>query len=120
MQSFKLIDGDLAFDSTGDLVMIDGPEELAQCCEISLGTNGGEWFLNPDMGIDFSLFLGKNLNQEQMRDEITRGLLQDDRIASVEEVTFNPNGTTRVQEITFRATAVTGEVIQREVNIGAD
>ncbi|MCJ8015219.1 DUF2634 domain-containing protein [Paenibacillus sp. KQZ6P-2] len=120
MQSFKLEDGDLVFDSTGDLVMIEGELELAQCAEIALGTNTGEWFLNPGIGIDFGLFLGKNLNQEQMRDEIARGLLQDNRIVRVDEVILKQDKAERVQEITFKATANTGEVIQKEVKIGAD
>ncbi|MGN7493557.1 DUF2634 domain-containing protein [Paenibacillus sp. SAF-054] len=99
--------------------MIEGEIELAQCGEIALGTNLGEWFLNPEMGIDFGLFLGKNLNQEQMRDEIRRCLLQDERISRVDEVIFRQDKRSRIQEIAFKATAVTGELIQREVSIGA-
>ncbi|MDR9857880.1 DUF2634 domain-containing protein [Paenibacillus sp. VCA1] len=120
MQSFKLIDGDIVFNSSGDLEMIDGDEELAQCCDIALGTNTGEWFLNPEMGIDFSLFLGKHLSEEQMRDEINRGLLQEERISSVNEIVFNPDEKSRVMEVSFVATKADGEGIQSEVKIGAD
>ncbi|GAB6990848.1 DUF2634 domain-containing protein [Paenibacillus pini] len=120
MQSFKLTEGDIEFDSTGNIVMIDGEQELAQCCEIGIGTNTGEWFLNPGLGITFSLFLGKHLNNEEMRSELTRGLLQEERIKSVEDITFDADERSRVMTVSFKATGISGELIHSEgVTIGA-
>lgn len=120
MQSLKLVNGDIQFDEHGELIMVDGDEELAQCCEIALGTNKGEWFLNPEMGIDFRLFLGKSPNEEVMRDELARGLLQEDRIESLDDATFDMNRTARIMTVSFTATGTNGETIRQEgVNIGA-
>lgn len=121
MQSFKLTaDGDLEFDSSGNLVMIEGDEELAQCCRVAIGTNEGEWFLNPEIGLAFRLFLGKLASQEEMRNELTRALLQEERIESVDDVTFKVDRAARLLTVTFTATGTNGEVIQQEgVSINA-
>lgn len=115
MQSFKLTaDGDLEFDSRGDLVMVEGDEELAQCCRVSIGTNEGEWFLNPEIGLAFRLFLGKLASEEEMRNELTRALLQEERIESVDDVTFSVDRAARLLTVTFKATGTSGEIIQQE------
>ncbi|ALA41371.1 DUF2634 domain-containing protein [Paenibacillus peoriae] len=115
MQSFKLTaDGDLEFDSRGDLVMVEGDEELAQCCRVALGTNEGEWFLNPDIGLAFRLFLGKLASEEEIRNELTRALLQEERIESVDDVTFKVDRAARLLTVTFKATGTSGEIIQQE------
>ncbi|WP_422659124.1 DUF2634 domain-containing protein [Paenibacillus sp. EC2-1] len=119
MQSLKLMDGDLQFDDSGELLVVEDTEELAQCCAISLGTRTGEWFLNPDLGIDFDLFTGKDVNEEEMRDELNRALLEDDRIESVEEITFSMDRKSRVMTVAFLATGTNGEVVEQEgVKIG--
>lgn len=120
MISLKVDDtGDLVF-SGGELEMIEGPEELAQCCRLGIGTNKREWFLNPDMGINFNLFLGKQVDKAQMRDELAAGLLQDSRIQSVENIEFTINPKSRTMLVTFTATGADGETIQAEgVEIGA-
>ncbi|ODB61368.1 DUF2634 domain-containing protein [Paenibacillus polymyxa] len=115
MQSFRLTaDGDLEFDSKGELVMIEGDEELAQCCRVGLGTNEGEWFLNPEIGLAFRLFLGKRASEEEMRNELTRALLQEERIESVDDVTFSVDRAARLLTVTFKATGTSGEIIQQE------
>lgn len=120
MQSLKLVNGDIQFDEHGELLLIEGDEELAQCCSIALGTNTGEWFLNPEMGIDFSLFLGKKVNEEVMRDELARGLLQEDRIESLDDATFDIDRFARKMTVSFTATGTNGEKVQQEgVNISA-
>lgn len=120
MISLKLDEtGDLVF-SGGDLVMIEGPEELAQCGRAAIGTNKGEWFLNPDAGITFSKFLGKEINEAEMRDELTAGLLQEDRIQSVEDIDFTINRKSRTMLVNFTAVGTDGERILVEgVQIGA-
>ncbi|KAF6591043.1 DUF2634 domain-containing protein [Paenibacillus sp. EKM205P] len=115
MQSFRLTTaGDLEFDSRGDLVMVEGDEELAQCCRVAIGTNEGEWFLNPEIGLAFRLFLGKLASEEEMRNELTRALLQEERIESVDDVTFSVDRAARLLTVTFKATGTSGEIIQQE------
>jgi phage baseplate assembly protein W len=119
MQSLKLADGDLVFDENGELIMIDGAEEVAQCAELALGTNQGEWFLNPKMGIIFRAFLDKKQSEEEMREQIRQGLFQEPRIKTVETIEFTIDRKNRTIEISFQATADTGESIDEAVTIDA-
>jgi phage baseplate assembly protein W len=114
MQSFKLINGDLVVEN-GELSMVEGQEELVQCVKNVLGTNKAEWFLNPDMGIKFRSFLEKNLNEEEMREQIRQGLFQEPRIKTVDEITFEFDKPTRSMTVRFTATAVDGEKVEGEV-----
>lgn len=118
MQSLKLVNGDIVFDENGELIMIEGPEEIAQCAECVLGTNEGEWFLNLNLGIKFKKFLGKNLSEEEMREEIRKGLFQEERIKTVEEIRFSADFKNRTMDIYFVATTINGDVIKREVTVG--
>ncbi|MNO08160.1 hypothetical protein D3C81_2306770 [compost metagenome] len=55
-----------------------------------------------------------------MRDELTAGLLQEERIAAVEEIDFTINRKSRTMLVTFAATGVDGERIRAEgVLVGA-
>lgn len=121
MQSLKLDEtGDITFNASGALEMLEGASEVAQCCEICVGTNKGEWFLNPALGITFSMFLGKQVNEEEMRSELIEGLLQDERISSVDNVDFTLHPSSRTMLISFDATSIDGDLIQaKEVTVGA-
>jgi hypothetical protein len=114
VESFKLINGDLAMEH-GQLVMIDGKEELAQCAKNVLGTNKAEWFLNRGMGIKFNAFLGKELNEEEMREQIRQGLFQEPRIKTVDSINFDYDRKNRTIGVRFTATAVNGEKLEGEV-----
>lgn len=116
MQSPKLLNGDLVIDN-GELVLIDGPEELTQCCEILLGTNQGEWFLNPQIGINFSKMNGKDITEETIRQQIKKGLRQEPRIQSVDQIDVQLDKKNRVSSVSFLASGTNGEVIRKEVVI---
>ncbi|WP_289142927.1 DUF2634 domain-containing protein [uncultured Brevibacillus sp.] len=119
MQSLKLVNGDIVFDENGELIMIEGPEEVAQCAADVLGTNKKEWFLNPLKGIKFRAFLDKYQSEEEMREEIRQGLFQEPRIKTVESIHFTIDRKKRTIEIHFQATADTGERINEAVTIDA-
>lgn len=111
MQSPQLINGDLLIEHN-DLVLVDGTDELAQCCEIILGTNQGEWFLNPSLGIDFSRLNGKQISEEAVKEEIRKGLRQENRIRTIDSITVILNTKSRESQILFTATSEEGEVVQ--------
>ncbi|MGG0757886.1 DUF2634 domain-containing protein [Brevibacillus laterosporus] len=119
MQSLRLVDDDLTFDERGELVWVDQVEEIAQCVQRILSTNKGEWFLNPSMGIRFSVFFEKIPNWDKMREEIRQGIFQEPRIQTVESIDFQVNHKHRSLSIQFVATANTGEEINQEVKIDA-
>ncbi|ETT45213.1 hypothetical protein C162_21793 [Paenibacillus sp. FSL R7-269] len=119
MFTIKLDDtGDIALQS-GQLQMISGPDEIAQSCRLILGVQKGEWFLNPELGIDHKKFLGKGVSRDEMQDEIISGLLQEPRIQSVDAIEFSFNRQLRQLIVSFTATGTNGEVITMEgVEIG--
>ncbi len=115
MQSFKLVDGDLVIEEN-DFVMVSDDEELKQCCEIQLGTNKGEWFLDPDMGLTAMNFVGKTVSEDVMCAEIHEELFKEERIQTVENITFIRNTKKRVQDISFEATGTEGEEVKGAID----
>lgn len=107
----KLINGDLVIED-GELLMVEGAAEIAQCCEIIIGTNKGEWFLNPGLGIEFSKLHGKNVTEEAVREQIRAGLRQEPRIDTVESIAVVLDNRTRESKVTFVATSTNGEVVE--------
>lgn len=67
--------GDLVL-SGGDIPYISGANLEVQKTRLVLGTNKGEWVLNPDEGINFNVMLGKNPNYDQIIDTVLDGLHQ--------------------------------------------
>ena len=118
MKDLKLQHGDLVLEK-GDLVMVEGVGELRQTVYIGMQTNRGEWFLNPEIGIRHASFVGKKPNDEEMRAEIIRGAMQDERIQSVEDIRIDRDSQKRKLTATFRAVSASGESVEGEVNIGA-
>lgn len=115
MKTLGLSDGDLRFEN-GDFVMIDGPDEVAQCIEISFGTNLGEWFLNEEAGTEHMLLLEKTTDEEA-RAEVLRVLSQEERIATIDEVTVTTDTKARKRTIYYVVTLVDGVVLEREVTL---
>ena len=80
MKAFKVDDkGDLIIEN-GDLVMIDGDEEIAQSMERRLSTNKNEWFLDLDFGLDYEAIRGKGVTRDRVELAITEAIYQDERI----------------------------------------
>ncbi|CAM4013007.1 DUF2634 domain-containing protein [Mesobacillus zeae] len=90
MISPKIIDGDLVFEN-GDWIFAEGNEELVQSVEAILQTSKGEFFLEEEHGLSHSNLVGKEANQEEVRDDIIEALSQEERIASVRDITFFDN-----------------------------
>ncbi|QOS97543.1 DUF2634 domain-containing protein [Brevibacterium sp. JNUCC-42] len=120
MQSLKLVDGDVVFDANGDLVMIDGAEEFAQCLRLTLGMNKGEWFLNPELGIKCSAFLDKSQSDEEMREQIRQGLFQEPRTKTVEDIRFTLDRKKRLMDVHFVVTSIEGYRIEEGVAVHVD
>ena len=76
-RGFKLDDtGDIIVSKTGKITFTSGKDLKRQTIETVLQTNRGEWFLNPDEGINFRAILGKNVKEEIVRDEVQQGIRQ--------------------------------------------
>ena len=101
MRAPKIVDGDLVIEN-GDIVMVDGDEELAQSLEMVFRTRKGEWFLNEQFGLDFGPFLTKRFDEALATDAVAEAAAQEERIQQVESVEFERSG----RKLTVRATFV--------------
>ncbi|WP_341320818.1 DUF2634 domain-containing protein [Solibacillus sp. FSL H8-0523] len=117
MKTIDLINGDLHFEN-GDFVLIDGPEEVAQCVEISIGTNLGGWFLDESAGTEHMLLLEKTTDDEA-RSEVLRVLAQEERIDMIESVTVISDKKARKRTINYVVTLASGVVLERDVILNA-
>ena len=110
MKSFKVDkNGDLIIEN-GDLVMIDGKEEIRQSIERILTTNVGEWFLDMEFGLDYQAIQGKGKTKESIKLAITEAIYQEPRIKTVDikdsEIDIN-----RHLKVYGRATDIEGNVL---------
>lgn len=107
MESLKL-------DGTGDIVMKDGElqlvnkiDELIQTFKTLLRTNKNEWFLNPEMGFDYSVINGvKVIDEEELTFALQDVADQMDEIDRIEDVQIEHNRQTRKALIKCKAYTV--------------
>jgi phage baseplate assembly protein W len=103
---------DLVFDGQNNLAMVDGDDELVQCIRDIVTTNLGEWFLDPTHGFPRFRVLGEKFDRDRITDELVAAILQESRVQSVEEVTFDFDRKTRILHGTFRVKKRSGEVVE--------
>lgn len=120
MKTFKMIDDDLVFDDTGNLVMIDGYEEVRQSIERILTTNKNEWFLNIDFGLDYSSIRGKGKTKEEIELALREAIYQDNRITDVVFKELELNRETRNLYVNIDAVVEDNIIEGIEVNISDD
>lgn len=100
MRAPKIIDGDLVFEN-GDVVMVDGDEEIIQSVQTTFQTNKGEWFLNTDFGLDRSPLLTKRFDEALAIDAIAEATAQEERIQRIENISFKREGRSLTVDATF-------------------
>ncbi|WP_333638219.1 DUF2634 domain-containing protein [Tissierella praeacuta] len=84
MKAFKIDNnGDLVIEN-GNLIMIEGNEELRQSIERILTTNKEEWFLDMNFGLDYQAIQGKGKSAETIKLAISEAIYQDSRIKNVD------------------------------------
>ena len=72
---------------TNDLTHVNGPEEIAQSVRVILSTRLSEFELEPSLGLMHDNLLGKNLNIDYLKQDISETvLLQESRITSIEAI----------------------------------
>lgn len=96
---------------THDLEITNGLDEIAQRIQATLEIRYGEMErLDPEMGADYTNFLGKNFDKQAAAGDM-RAVIEAKvpEVETVDEINFEklPN---RKLKITFRATANAGEV----------
>lgn len=113
MKSPKIVNGDLVFEN-GDVVWVEGDEDLVQSTSINFKTRLGEFFLEEDAGLSRDNILGKNFDDDLIRDDIIEAAMKDERIASVEDIEITNNRVERKRIISFTITKEDGGTVQLE------
>ncbi|WP_342577674.1 DUF2634 domain-containing protein [Psychrobacillus sp. FSL K6-2843] len=109
-------DGDLLFEN-GDFKLIEGVLEVKQVLTISLSTNLKEWFLNPDLGLDFMKLLEKPTDEE-IRSEIIRVIGQEDRVELINDVQIIQDRKLRKLSVKYDVQLIDGQTLNEEVVLG--
>lgn len=100
-----------ALDSDGDVIvkddiaMVSDTELLRQTVECVIATNKGEWKYDIDEGVDFSVILTKNPNEDRIRDEIRSALGEVDSSYHIDTFTMNREN----RKLTIRFVASNGQ-----------
>jgi phage baseplate assembly protein W len=94
-------EGDFVFEQ-GSFLMVENDLDLAQSVSFILQTAKGEWFLNPDLGLDRDALLAKNFNESLARDSIIEALSYESRIMAVEEIKFTKLGRSLFVDLVVR------------------
>ena len=106
---------DIDFDGSNNLKMIDGDDEIIQCVKMIIKTNLGEWFLNPDHGFRRAVVQGKHVDYNEAIEELYAAVLQEPRVAAVEDMQFRYDAAIRELTIDFAFRKHSGEVLTGRV-----
>ena len=105
--------GDVAMKD-GVIQMVSGDELTAQKVKSVLGTNKGEWFLNPEEGIEFFYLLGKGVTEDMARSQIENGIKQVDATLRIDGFDIQFDKVNRVASIKYSASNRDGNAIVGE------
>ncbi|MCM3338229.1 DUF2634 domain-containing protein [Paenibacillus sp. MER TA 81-3] len=111
MKSWALKDGDIQV-SDGQIVWIDGREELAQSVRVRMGTRLGEYFFAPDMGLDHDQMMSKQVDEDSIREAVMRCLAEEPRIQSVEELEIDWDERARTVSMRLVMMSADGEEVE--------
>ncbi|MFT8928537.1 MAG: DUF2634 domain-containing protein [Sporolactobacillus sp.] len=117
MRGLKLVNGDLTFDSGGELSMIEGMDEIAQSLFIIVQTRLGEFYLDETVGTDQSALLAKQFDEDAAHDAIVEALMEDDRVEEITDIEFTQTG--RTLNVSFMVQTTTGDPVTVD-NVSVD
>jgi len=102
--------GDLAIEN-GDLVLLDGPEAIAQHLRIRLRFFKGDWFLDTRIGIPyFEQILIKAPNENVVRAIFRKVILETPGVEGLRSLSFTYDGAARRLTTEFDADIVGADV----------
>ena len=109
MKTFKLDqNGDIVIDKN-KIVLVEGVELVAQTVKQVIGTNLGEWKKDENEGIDFSVILTKNPNNDLIQDTINTAVQKVADTLEVELETDNFVIETNKRNLSISFTVFMGE-----------
>lgn len=98
----------------GVIQMTEGAELTRQTAETTVNTKMGEWFLNHELGIDFTPLLGKDAlkNEDAIRNAILVGLQQVDSTFQIDTFDLEHNSANRRTAVKLTASTESGRTIE--------
>lgn len=104
--------GDLVIRN-GDLVLIDGAEEIAQRLRIRLRLFVGEWFLAPAEGMPyFDRILGQKVSRATLLSILREQILACPGVEEITSLDAQVDGERRSVSVFFRVTTTDGDPVE--------
>ncbi len=109
---------DVHFDGENNLVIIESVDEAEQSLLHHLKTRQGEWFLNTEHGLNYSVFLGEKFDrvQEATRAAFLECLYQEPRVEEVISIALDFDSTERAMRVDF-AVRMDGRIINTGLEV---
>lgn len=111
MKTLKLVDGDLSFDSNGELEMISDDDEFCQSLEMILKISLGEFYLDETIGLRRDNLLTKNFDEELAQADLIEALMQDDRVEEVNNISFTIDKENRALSVDLTVIKTDGSTV---------
>jgi phage baseplate assembly protein W len=108
---------DLEFNGSNNLEMINGDAEIMQSVRLILETNLEEWLLNPGFGFERSVVQGRKYDPNVVTEAVYAAVLQEERIASVEDIRLDFNRSTRQLKIDFVLIKQNNEILEGSLTV---
>lgn len=107
---------DLVFDASGDLIVIDDAERVAQQIKITLLAFLGEWFLDASFGTPYlEYILVKNADRGLIESVLRAQIISVPDVRAVSSLTLQIDNLLRTLKVTFSADTAFGLVNQSVV-----
>lgn len=111
MIDFKIDNGRLVTDDSGNLICVNDADRVRQQLEFRLSLFQGEWFLDSDFGTPyFSDVLGKRININAAISVIKQQILEVEGVNKITEFNYNLERKERKLSIIFSASTDYGIV----------
>jgi len=117
-RTFKIVNGDISFDKTGNIEMVEGEEAEKQAIERLFTTNAGEWFLNAKHGLEYSEIQGKGVTDEQIRLAFMKAVAQEPSVEEIEDIDIKRSNRERAGSIRVKCRMKSGDVVEAVRDIG--
>lgn len=101
MKDFLVQENDLKIKN-GDLAIINGDDVILQEIDRVLSTRKGEWFLNRQLGMDYSELEKKHSDEELIKIYILEAIWQVDGVKEVFDLKLHFNHIKRAFKISFQ------------------
>lgn len=115
MESLKLTNLRDIEMRNGDIQLIDGKDEIIQTFSTLFKTAKNEWFLNTDLGFDYSLILGvKWIDEEELIEGINDVINQMEEIDEIISINIDHDRENRRAYVTIDLSTIDGIPIKIE------